>query len=76
MPILSKVYPASGKIGPDILAKDRPIIDVEISISKTLRAFLQQHNQQIPASVKGKALVDTGAAISCSDVGDKTYWNS
>ena len=67
MPILSRIYHSSGKLSPDILAKSGPIVDVEISIPKALLTFLQQNNKNIPAPVKGQALVDTGAAISCVD---------
>ena len=49
------------------MAKSGPIVDVEISIPKALLTFLQQNNQNIPTPVKGQALVDTGAAISCVD---------
>ena len=67
MSIISRIYPSSNKLGPDNLAKDGPRIDVEVSITTELQQYFQSKNLPVPAPVKGMALIDTGATISCID---------
>jgi hypothetical protein len=67
MPIISKIYHSSGKLTPDLLAKDGPIVDLEIAVPNILRDYLVKNNKNIPEVVKGKGLIDTGAAVSCID---------
>lgn len=67
MPIISKIYSSSGQLGPNVLAKDGPKVDVEISITTALQQYLQSSKEVIPNPIKGEALIDTGAQISCID---------
>ena len=67
MPIISRIYHSSGQLGPNSLAKDGPRVEVEISITTVLQQNFQAKNLPIPNPVKGTALIDTGAAISCID---------
>ena len=67
MPIISKIYHSSGQLGPDVLAREGPRVEVEVFVSTVLQQFLQNNNNKIPSPIKGLALVDTGAQISCID---------
>jgi hypothetical protein len=44
-----------------------PEIDIEVHVPQSLAKLLTQQNQTIPSPVAGKALVDTGASITCVD---------
>ncbi|HII83210.1 MAG TPA: hypothetical protein HA269_08135 [Ferroplasma sp.] len=67
MPIISKIYHSSGQLGPNVLAKGGPKVEVEISLASALQQALQANKTVIPSPVKGEALIDTGAQISCID---------
>lgn len=57
----------AGQPVPGGLLQTGPVLPVEIAIPPALSRFLSARNQQIPASVAGFALIDTGATRSCVD---------
>jgi hypothetical protein len=67
MPIISRIYHSSGKLTPDLLAKDGPIVDIEVTIPNILRDYLVKNKLSVPETVRGKGLIDTGVAVSCID---------
>jgi hypothetical protein len=67
MPIISRIYHSSGKLTPDLLAKDGPIVDIEVAVPNILRDYLTKNKLNVPETVKGKGLINTGAAVSCID---------
>lgn len=68
MSIISRIYfPLPGQLGLNTLAKDGPTVEVEISITTILQQNFQAKDLAIPTPVKGTALIDTGATISCID---------
>jgi gag-polyprotein putative aspartyl protease len=50
---------------PDLLFHFGLLLQVEISVPQSLASVLTATNQQIPATVTGSALVDTGATCCC-----------
>jgi hypothetical protein len=54
--------------GPQGLATNGPVIQVQIEIPSALAASLQASGQPIPTPVDGIALIDTGATITSIDV--------
>lgn len=49
------------------MAKVGPKVEVEISLTSALQQTLQANKTMIPGPVKGEALIDSGAQISCID---------
>jgi hypothetical protein len=58
--------------GPQGLAVNGPIIQVQIEVPSALAARLQATGQPIPAPVDGIALIDTGATITSIDAASLT----
>lgn len=67
MPIISRIYHSSGNLAPDLLAKEGPIVDIEVAVPNILRDYMTKNKLEVPEAVKGKGLIDTGAAVSCID---------
>jgi hypothetical protein len=67
MTIISKFYSPKGKLSPDALAKDGPIVDIEVAVPNILRDYMIKNKLNVPEAVKGKGLIDTGATVSCID---------
>jgi len=40
MPIISRIYHSSGNLAPDLLAKEGPIVDIEVAVPNILRDYL------------------------------------
>lgn len=52
----------------ELLTATGPWIPVELMIPDKLAEYYTKNNIQIPACIRGNALVDTGASITCVDL--------
>ena len=67
MPVFNLFYPVKGQIDPRLMRARGPVINVEISIPRALRAELKAKKKKVPKSAIGDILIDTGASRTCVD---------
>ena len=56
------------QLTPDVLRRGGPIFPIEVSLPQTLADYLTKQGVPVPPSIKGNALVDSGASISAVDL--------
>lgn len=70
MPIFNRFWidPQTGKHDPTLLATKGPALAIEISVTDSHAAILNQTSVPIPQPKTGSALIDTGARFTAVDI--------
>jgi len=70
MPIYNRFWtnPQTGQHDPGLLLTNGPALTIEISVSDSHAAVLNQGSIPIPQPIPGSALIDTGARFTAIDI--------